>query len=99
MSCAKTGARTAREATLDKQQAALPDKRYGVILADPEWQFEAYSAETGMDRAADNLPLRSRRRVAGSGLIAVVASCSCKGDGRCCRGLYSHQVSGGFRYA
>ncbi len=32
----------------------LPDKRYGVILADPEWRFEPYSLETGMDRAADN---------------------------------------------
>src|SRR6202000_2117682 len=33
---------------------ALPNKRYGVILADPEWRFEPYSRETGMDRAADN---------------------------------------------
>jgi hypothetical protein len=28
--------------------------RYGVIYADPEWRFEVYSRETGMDRAADN---------------------------------------------
>src|SRR5262249_16381614 len=35
-------------------QAALPDKRYGVILADPEWRFKPYSRDTGMDRAADN---------------------------------------------
>jgi ParB/RepB/Spo0J family partition protein len=29
-------------------------RRYGVIVADPEWRFEPYSQATGMDRAADN---------------------------------------------
>jgi hypothetical protein len=33
---------------------ALPDKRYGVILADPPYRHEPWSRETGMDRAADN---------------------------------------------
>lgn len=46
--------REARERELAAQQTALPTKRYGVILADPEWRFEVYSRETGMDRAADN---------------------------------------------
>lgn len=46
--------RETREAELGTRQRALPAKRYGVILADPEWRFEAWSAETGMDRAADN---------------------------------------------
>jgi N6-adenosine-specific RNA methylase IME4 len=32
----------------------LPDKKYGVIYADPEWRFEVYSRDTGMDRSADN---------------------------------------------
>ena len=32
----------------------MPEKRYGVILADPGWRFQTYSRETGMDRAADN---------------------------------------------
>jgi N6-adenosine-specific RNA methylase IME4 len=54
----KQGARQAREAELGDAQAAgnlaLPTKRYGVILADPEWRFEPYSRETGIDRAADN---------------------------------------------
>jgi N6-adenosine-specific RNA methylase IME4 len=50
----KRAARTAREAELGKKLVALPNKRYGVILADPEWQFEPWSRETGMDRAADN---------------------------------------------
>ena len=46
--------RAQRERDLAGKIAALPDKRYGVILADPEWQFEPWSRETGMDRAADN---------------------------------------------
>jgi N6-adenosine-specific RNA methylase IME4 len=50
----KKEARAAREKALGKKQLALPDKRYGVILADPEWQYEPWSRETGMDRAAAN---------------------------------------------
>jgi N6-adenosine-specific RNA methylase IME4 len=50
----KRDRRAAREAELAARITALPDKRYGVILADPEWRFEPYSRETGMDRAADN---------------------------------------------
>jgi N6-adenosine-specific RNA methylase IME4 len=46
--------RARREAELGERQRALPDQRYGVILADPPWRFEPYSRITGMDRAADN---------------------------------------------
>jgi len=46
--------RAAREAELADKILALPDKRYAVILADPEWRFEPYSRETGMDRAPEN---------------------------------------------
>jgi N6-adenosine-specific RNA methylase IME4 len=46
--------RAERERDLAARQSALPDKRYGVIYADPEWRFEVYSRDTGMDRAADN---------------------------------------------
>jgi hypothetical protein len=46
--------REAKESELGARQLALPDKRFGVILADPEWQFEPWSRETGMDRAAAN---------------------------------------------
>jgi N6-adenosine-specific RNA methylase IME4 len=47
-------ARIARQ--IKETNEALPEieKVYGVILADPPWQFEPYSRETGMDRAADN---------------------------------------------
>ena len=46
--------RAERERNLGKNQRALPDKKYGVIVADPEWRFEPWSRESGMDRAADN---------------------------------------------
>jgi hypothetical protein len=50
----KKSRRENRERVLGECQAALPTKKYGVILADPEWRFEVYSRESGMDRAADN---------------------------------------------
>lgn len=46
--------RDSREKVLAAVQRGLPTKKYGVILADPEWRFEVYSRDTGMDRAADN---------------------------------------------
>lgn len=50
----KAERRAQRELELANNQTALPTRRYGVIVADPEWQFEPYSRDTGMDRAADN---------------------------------------------
>ena len=50
----KAERRTQRELELANKQAELPSQRYGVIVADPEWRFEPYSRETGMDRSADN---------------------------------------------
>jgi N6-adenosine-specific RNA methylase IME4 len=50
----KAERRAQRELDLSARQAALPAKHYGVIVADPEWRFEPYSRDTGMDRAADN---------------------------------------------
>jgi N6-adenosine-specific RNA methylase IME4 len=46
--------RVVKERDLGARQLAHPDKRYGVIYADPPWRFEPYSRVTGMDRAADN---------------------------------------------
>lgn len=46
--------RAERERDLAAKQTALPNKKYGVIVADPEWKFEAWSEETGSDRAAAN---------------------------------------------
>lgn len=45
--------RRIREAQLAARQKALPDRKYGVICADPEWRFETYGPG-GMDRSADN---------------------------------------------
>jgi N6-adenosine-specific RNA methylase IME4 len=43
-----------RERELGQRQMALPDRRYGVVYADPEWRFETYS-EKGKDAtSADN---------------------------------------------
>jgi N6-adenosine-specific RNA methylase IME4 len=50
----KVARRAAREEELSAKQLAWPTKIYGVIYADPEWRFEPYSRETGMDRAVDN---------------------------------------------
>lgn len=50
----KQKARAEKEERLGQAQRALPKQRYGVIYADPEWRFEVYSRDTGMDRAADN---------------------------------------------
>lgn len=46
--------RQEREQELAENIRALPSKKYGVIYADPEWRFETFSRETGLDRAADN---------------------------------------------
>jgi N6-adenosine-specific RNA methylase IME4 len=59
---ATTEAKKQRRANRERQlaartiaaSAALNRKTYGVIYADPPWQFEPYSRDTGMDRAADN---------------------------------------------
>jgi N6-adenosine-specific RNA methylase IME4 len=51
---AKKAHRVERETVLAEKIKALPTERFGVIVADPEWRFEPFSRETGMDRAADN---------------------------------------------
>ena len=45
--------RATREASLAAKIAALPEQKFGVIYADPEWRFEVYS-EAGLDRSAKN---------------------------------------------
>ena len=50
----KTKKRKEKETALAKKLIELPDKKYAVILADPEWKFEFYSARGMMNSAADN---------------------------------------------
>src|SRR5262249_7546669 len=48
----KKKSRAKRERELATKIRTLPDKKYGVIDADPEWHDEVWSEETGMDRHA-----------------------------------------------
>lgn len=72
--------RAAREADLGEKIAsgnlALPTKRYGVILADPEWKFETWSAN-GMHRAADNHYATSETEKIAARPIADIAAKDC----------------------
>ena len=45
--------RAEKERVLGEKQIALPDAKFGIILADPAWKFQTFS-EKGLDRAADN---------------------------------------------
>jgi N6-adenosine-specific RNA methylase IME4 len=50
----KLEARVQREAALAAKQLALPEKQYGVVVADPEWRFEFYSPRGSLNSSADN---------------------------------------------
>jgi N6-adenosine-specific RNA methylase IME4 len=69
--------RAERERALADRITALPDRRYGVILADPEWRFEPWSRETGMDRAADNHYPTSALDVIMSRPVEAIAADDC----------------------
>jgi N6-adenosine-specific RNA methylase IME4 len=73
----KKARRAARERELGRKQLALPDKKYNVIVADPEWRFEPWSRETGMDRAADNHYPTSVLDVIKSRDVASIAADDC----------------------
>jgi N6-adenosine-specific RNA methylase IME4 len=66
--------RASRETELGSRIVALPQRRYGVILADPEWQFDVWSRETGMDRAADNhYPTSSLEAILSRDITSIAA--------------------------
>jgi N6-adenosine-specific RNA methylase IME4 len=70
----KQGVRANREAALGAKQLAFPDKKYGVILADPEWEFVVYSRTTGLDRSADNhYPTSSAKTIAARDIEKLAA--------------------------
>jgi N6-adenosine-specific RNA methylase IME4 len=73
----KQARRAEREAELGATQLALPAKKYGVIVADPEWRFEPWSRETGMDRAADNHYPTSCTEVIAARDVASIAADGC----------------------
>lgn len=73
---AKKERRAEREAELGARQQALPDKIYGLVLADPEWRFDTWS-DAGMDRAADNHYPTSTLEVIKSRDVASIAADDC----------------------
>ena len=73
----KRAAREARERALGQKQSALPDKKYGVILADPEWRFEVWSRGTGMDRSAENHYPTSPVEIIASREVESIAADDC----------------------
>lgn len=73
-SAMKKEKRAERERDLAANIESLPSKKYGVILADPEWRFEVYSRETGMDRAADNhYPTSTTEEIAARPVESIAA--------------------------
>jgi N6-adenosine-specific RNA methylase IME4 len=50
----KRKARAKRERDLGRKQRALPNKKYGVIYADPEWKFKTFSEDGKGSTAAEN---------------------------------------------
>jgi N6-adenosine-specific RNA methylase IME4 len=66
-----------REVELGGRIRALPDKKYGVILADPEWRFEPWSRKTGMSRAPDNHYPTSPIEVIAARRVEDIAALDC----------------------
>ena len=76
---AKQESRARREAELGARQRASssqwPEKRYGLVLDDPEWRFEVRSRATGLDRAADNhYPTSDLAEIAARDIGAICAA-------------------------
>ena len=46
--------RAKREKAVAGKIAALPEKHFGVLYADPEWKFKTYSEEGKLDTSAEN---------------------------------------------
>jgi N6-adenosine-specific RNA methylase IME4 len=73
----KKAKRDKRERELAEKLIALPEKKYGVIYADPEWRWEAYS-EKGLDAAsADNHYRTSTTEAIKSRDVAKIAAKDC----------------------
>lgn len=68
--------RAVREAQLAARQRALPQQRFGVIYADPEWPFRTWS-DAGKDRSPDNHYPTSLIPVIASRDVAAIAAGDC----------------------
>lgn len=68
----KRESRVSRERDLGEKQVALPNKKYGVVLADPEWKHKAWSEETGEDRSAGHhYPLSETEIIASRPVVEI----------------------------
>jgi N6-adenosine-specific RNA methylase IME4 len=70
----KKARRAERERELGGKQAALPAKKYGVIVADPEWRFEVYS-ELGLTNssAANHYPTSALETIKQRDVASIAA--------------------------
>ena len=74
-----------RELDLAGRITALPEKKIGVIYADPPWKFEVYNEDTGSDRAAaNNYPVMDLEAIKALPVPAI-ARCFYGRRRRCCR--------------
>jgi len=73
----KKAKRAEREQTVGAKIRALPEKCFGVIYADPEWQDEVWSEDTGMDRHAANHYPTSAADVIASRDVGSIAAPDC----------------------
>ncbi len=73
----KQGRRATRERELGTRQIVLPQRKYGVIFADPEWRYQVRSRATGMDRVADNHYPTSATEVIATRDVASMAAEDC----------------------
>jgi ParB-like chromosome segregation protein Spo0J len=75
--------RAKRERELGERQQALPETKYGVIVADPEWHDEVWSEKTGMDRhAANHYPTSANEVIASRPVADIAARTVCCFSGR-----------------
>lgn len=72
---AKVEAKKERRAQIERVTAekivALPEKRYGVIYADPEWKFEAYSEETTSHGPQDHYRVSATDEIAARDIESI----------------------------
>lgn len=69
--------RASRERILGLHQQSLPDAKFGVIVADPEWDDEVWSEDTGMDRHASNHYPTSAADIIKSRAVESIAADDC----------------------
>ncbi len=66
--------RQEREGQLSQKIQDLPNRRYGLIYAAPEWKWKRYSVETGMDsHPANHYPVSDIETIAGRRVANIAA--------------------------